>query len=44
LTLVTKTNLQTALTPVDAKLDNLGLRLTVRLGVLSAVGTPCSAL
>jgi hypothetical protein len=36
--LVTKTDLQTALTHVDAKLDNLGLRLTVRLGVLLAAG------
>ncbi len=34
----TKTDLQTALTHVDAKLDNLGLRLTVRLGVLLAAG------
>ena len=36
--LVTKTDLQTALTHVDAKLDNLGLRLTVRLGALLAAG------
>jgi hypothetical protein len=36
--LVTKTDLQTALTQVDAKLDNLGLRLMVRLGVLLAAG------
>jgi hypothetical protein len=36
--LVTKTDLQTALMHVDAKLDNLGLRLTVRLGVLLAAG------
>ena len=36
--LVTKTDLQTALTHVDTKLDNLGLRLTVRLGVLLAAG------
>jgi len=36
--LVTKADLQTALTHVDAKLDNLGLRLTVRLGVLLAAG------
>jgi hypothetical protein len=36
--LVTKTDLQTALTHVGAKLDNLGLRLTVRLGVLLAAG------
>jgi hypothetical protein len=36
--LVTKNDLQTALTHVDAKLDNLGLRLTVRLGVLLAAG------
>lgn len=36
--LVTKADLQTALTHVDAKLDNLGLRLTVRLGVLLATG------
>jgi hypothetical protein len=34
----TKTDLQTALTHVDAKLDNLRLRLTVRLGVLLAAG------
>ena len=36
--LVTKADLQTALAHVDAKLDNLGLRLTVRLGVLLAAG------
>jgi hypothetical protein len=30
--------LQIALTHVDAKLDNLGLRLTVCLGVLLAAG------
>jgi len=36
--LVTKTDLQTALTHVVTKLDNLGLRLTVRLGVLLAAG------
>jgi hypothetical protein len=36
--LVTKSDLQTALAHVDAKLDNLGLRLTVRLGVLLAAG------
>ena len=30
--------LQTALTHVDAKLDVLALRLTVRLGVLLAAG------
>ena len=36
--LVTKADLQTALTHVDTKLDNLGLRLTVRLGVLLAAG------
>ena len=36
--LVTKTDLQTALMHVDAKLDNLGLRLTVRLGVMLAAG------
>jgi len=36
--LVTKTDLQTALTHVDAKLDNLGLGLTMRLGVLLAAG------
>jgi hypothetical protein len=36
--LVTKTDVQAALTHVDAKLDNLGLRLTVRLGVLLAAG------
>jgi len=36
--LVTTTDLQTVLTHVDAKLDNLGLRLTVRLGVLLAAG------
>lgn len=36
--LITKADLQTALTHVDAKLDNLGLRLTVRLGVLLAAG------
>ena len=36
--LVTKADLQTALSHVDAKLDNLGLRLTVRLGVLLAGG------
>jgi hypothetical protein len=32
--LVTKTDLQSALSHVDAKLDNLSLRLTVRLGVM----------
>ncbi|TMI98904.1 MAG: hypothetical protein E6G97_24255 [Alphaproteobacteria bacterium] len=36
--LVSKTDLQTALTHVHAKLDNLGLRLTVHLGVLLAAG------
>jgi len=36
--LVTKTDLQTALMHVDAKLDNLGLRLTLRLGVLLTAG------
>ena len=36
--LVTKTDLQTALTHVDAKFDILTLRLTVRLGVLLAAG------
>ena len=36
--LVTKADLQTAITHVDAKLDNLGLRLTVRLGALLAAG------
>ena len=36
--LVTETDLQTALTHVDAKLDNLGLGLTMRLGVLLAAG------
>jgi len=36
--LVTKTDLQAALTHVDAKLDNQSLRLTVRLGALLAAG------
>jgi hypothetical protein len=32
--LVTKTDIQTLTTHFDAKLDNLSLRLTVRLGVM----------
>jgi hypothetical protein len=34
--LVTKADLQSAIGHVDAKLDNLSLRLTVRLGVMLA--------
>ena len=36
--LVTKTDLQATLAHVDTKLDNLGLKLTVRLGVMLAAG------
>jgi len=38
--LVTKTDLQAAVSQIDTKLDNLSLRLTVRLGVtlVAAIG------
>jgi hypothetical protein len=36
--LVTKTDLQAALGQLDAKLDNLSLRLTVRLGIMLVAG------
>jgi hypothetical protein len=38
--LVTKTDLQAAISQIDAKLDNLSLRLTVRLGIMliAAIG------
>jgi len=36
--LVTKADLQAALGQLDAKLDNLSLRLTVRLGVMLVAG------
>jgi hypothetical protein len=36
--LVTKTDIQTLSTHFDAKLDNLSLRLTIRLGVMLVVG------
>ena len=35
--LVTKSDLQLALAPVEAKIDNLALRLTVRLGAMLVV-------
>jgi hypothetical protein len=36
--LVTKTDIQTLTTHVDARLDNLSLRLTLRLGVMLVDG------
>jgi hypothetical protein len=36
--LVTKTDIQTLTTHFDAKLDNLSLRLTIRLGVMLVAG------
>jgi hypothetical protein len=36
--LVTKTDIQTLTAHFDAKLDNLSLRLTVRLGVMLVAG------
>jgi hypothetical protein len=36
--LVAKTDIQTLTTHFDAKLDNLSLRLTVRLGVMLVAG------
>ncbi|HXW27319.1 MAG TPA: hypothetical protein VEK73_21410 [Xanthobacteraceae bacterium] len=36
--LVTKSDLQLALAPLEAKIDNLALRLTVRLGAMIVVG------
>jgi hypothetical protein len=35
--LVTKTDLQLALAPIEAKIDNLSLRLTLRLGTMIVV-------
>ena len=35
--LVTKSDLQLALAPIDAKIDNLSLRLTLRLGAMQVV-------
>ena len=35
--LVTKSDLQLALAPIEAKIDNLSLRLTVRLGTMLVV-------
>ena len=34
--LVTKSDLQLALAPLEAKIDNLALRLTVRSGIIAA--------
>jgi hypothetical protein len=41
--LVTKTDLQSAIGHFDAKLDNLSLRLTVRLGVMLVAATAALA-
>jgi len=37
--LVTKPDLQLALAPIEAKIDNLALRLTLRLGAMLVVAT-----
>jgi hypothetical protein len=36
--LVTKTDLQTAVTQLETKMENLSLRLSVRLGMMFAAG------
>jgi len=36
--LVTKSDLQLALAPLDAKIDNLALQLTFRLGIMAVAG------